>query len=156
MAYHDYEPFLAMIKISGAIQNNGKIQDMVYILQSLGYPLNEDFSLYTKGLYSERLALKIETMKRLKLIEEKESLYKTLKEVGVDIKNYESWKERIQELNRQLPEDLYLLAVSLYLRSVGYGKRQMYNKLAELGFIDKRKKNKLSRIRKNLEELCYA
>lgn len=140
MIFQDYEPFLAMFKLIGTKVPSEKLQDLVYILQNLGYPLDEDFSLYTNGLYSEKLALTIGTMERFNLIQKNGFFYKlATSSKDIDKKEYSIWQKCISQLFVKDAKELSLVSIYLYLTNVGYKNGEIFSKLIELKFLNNKK-----------------
>ncbi len=151
----EYEPFCAMLKMAGKVENSNKIQDIVYILQNLGYPsIDENFKLCTNGMYSERLDLVRERIKKYKLIEEDKCSCRISDKNEVDIGKYKKWDECAKQLNKMSTEDISLLSIYFYLNNCGDKGEKAYEKLVELKFIDNRDKfSFLEKNRENLEKI---
>lgn len=58
-----YRPMTHLLLTAGEIRGRKKLQKMVFIAQSLGYPFPEPFDLHVWGPYSEVLAVKVQEMK---------------------------------------------------------------------------------------------
>lgn len=57
-----YSPLTRMLSCAGEVRGRKKLQKMVFIAQSLGYPFAEPFHLHVWGPYSEVLAVKLKEM----------------------------------------------------------------------------------------------
>src|SRR3989344_3645494 len=59
-----------LIDLCGKVEGRTRIQKIVYILQYLGYPLNEDFSYSYFGPYSDDLRTEIDMLTSTGMLQE--------------------------------------------------------------------------------------
>src|SRR3990167_6886859 len=59
-----------LIDLCGKVEGRTRIQKMVYILQYLGYPLNEDFSYSYFGPYSDELRTEVDILTSVDILQE--------------------------------------------------------------------------------------
>lgn len=57
-----YQSLTQLLVTAGEVRGRKKLQKMVFIAQSLGYPFSEPFHLHVWGPYSEVLAVKVKEM----------------------------------------------------------------------------------------------
>jgi uncharacterized protein YwgA len=69
----NYAKILAIFESAGTIHSRIKIQKMIYILKSLGYPLNERYEYRHFGPYSEQLASELTASVNTGFLDEKEA-----------------------------------------------------------------------------------
>lgn len=60
--FSPYRALTGMLATAGEVRGRKKLQKMVFVAQSLGYPFQEPFELHVWGPYSEVLALKLKEM----------------------------------------------------------------------------------------------
>lgn len=60
--FSPYRLLTRMLLLAGEVRGRKKLQKMVFIAQSLGYPFSEPFALHMWGPYSEVLAMKLKEM----------------------------------------------------------------------------------------------
>ncbi|MCG0279051.1 MAG: hypothetical protein L5656_11115 [Thermanaeromonas sp.] len=66
-----YRMLMMLLSAVGQIHGRKKLQKMVYLLQEAGCPFKEEFNYHLYGPYSEELAIKVDEMKFLGLLEER-------------------------------------------------------------------------------------
>lgn len=60
--FHAYRALTSLLLTAGEVRGRKKLQKMVFIAQTLGYPFGEPFELHVWGPYSEVLAVKLKEM----------------------------------------------------------------------------------------------
>jgi uncharacterized protein YwgA len=60
--FQQYQPLCALLVAAGAVRGRKKLQKMVYIAQTLGYPFGEPFQLHMYGPYSDTLTTRLREM----------------------------------------------------------------------------------------------
>lgn len=60
--FHSYQALTQLLVTAGEVRGRKKLQKLVFIAQSLGYPFAEPFELHVWGPYSEVLAVKLKEM----------------------------------------------------------------------------------------------
>lgn len=137
------------------VDGRKKLQKMVYIAKVLGYPLQEDFTLYLYGPYSEELAGELQRMKELDLLDERSldssyiikltengkeflSYFQTNIEKDIGTEELNKMKILFKELSNYEPWKLEIIATLFYFYQTGY------NDFDELQDAVKRAKPKFS------------
>lgn len=131
-----YHALMMLLNTVGGVSGRKKLQKMVYLLQEAGCPFKERFDYHLYGPYSEELAIKLDEMKFLGLLEEKVDItpsgYKQyiylLSELGKQyLRKYEDasivphhFEKLAYELNCYAPRTLELIATLRFLRNMGY------------------------------------
>lgn len=131
-----YHALMVLLNTVGGVSGRKKLQKMVYLLQEAGCPFKERFDYHLYGPYSEELAIKLDEMKFLGLLEERvgttPSGYKQyiylLSEAGKQyLRNHENTfnvPHYFEELAKGLAcydaRTLELMATLRFLRNMGY------------------------------------
>lgn len=129
------------------IQGRKKLQKIVYICQQLGVPFQEGFHFHHYGPYSHALALEIEEMRALGLLQERDS------KTGCDYPTYEyeltvagkkhltsgshaydlsSYEKLLATLNSRTPRELELISTVFYLQAMDYEDGELADKVQQL------------------------
>lgn len=128
---------LAVDTCRRGIDGRKKLQKMIYITKVLGYPVQEDFTLYLYGPYSEELAGELQRMKELSLLDEHSldsSYVIKLTENGKEFLNYfqsnieedvgteelTRMRALLKELSYYEPWELEIIATLFYFYQIGY------------------------------------
>ncbi|MCS5695450.1 YwgA family protein [Desulfofundulus thermocisternus] len=130
--------YLSLIKLLDAAERiNGrkKLQKIVYLLKERGFPFEEDFDYHRYGPFSEKLAMEVEEMKFLGIIEEKVEttafgykqyvycLSPTGRELSKQFDNHDygpGFKELVSELCSRDARNLELIATLRFLKTMNY------------------------------------
>ncbi|NPV72680.1 MAG: hypothetical protein HPY89_02550 [Pelotomaculum sp.] len=131
---------------SGGITGRKKLQKIVYVLQSLGYPYGMDYIYCHYGPYSPQLQFEVDRLAEKGLIneqyfnqayqysitEEGRELGRFLDEKNKGIDRLEVPGELLSELIRQDAQFLELVATIIYIKNLGYGSETTEQKVKEL------------------------
>lgn len=138
---------LHIFKSMNELKYKKRIQKMIYLCKTLGYPFDEDFTYHYYGPYSFELASEIDNLVELKMLEQTEnkkemgSLFKITKdgreivkrEIGVIAAGeYSKLFKLIKEMNGKSPGFLEVVSTIEYLRASNYDNSSILTKINEL------------------------
>ncbi len=135
-----------LVNACGTIEGRKKLQKIVYLLQSLGYPFREDFRYLHYGPYSSQVKNEIDWLvDDVDLIDEKPTnagpfqtylytpkihLTEQLKGIGLD--SLPEWAEKARELNQHDAQTLEAISTVVFLRKCGYEDDRLRERFGEL------------------------
>lgn len=128
--FEQYQPLCQLLLSAGEIRGRKKLQKMVYIAQTLGYPFQESFHLHMYGPYSETLAARVREIQDWGFGEEREEpgpgggpvyIYRPgPRAAALSGELGQGLHGLARHLNEQDPTLLEGVATLLYLRGQGY------------------------------------
>lgn len=133
--FSPYRSLTRMLVTAGEIRGRKKLQKMVFIAQSLGYPFPEPFDLHVWGPYSDVLAVKLKEMTDWGFAQEAvlpgpagnqhyvytpgPNVEKALRELPQEAGAHEPLTTLVGHLNEQDATFLEGVATVMYLRAKG-------------------------------------
>lgn len=133
-----YVNIIELLRIAGKVKGRKKLQEMVYILKSLGAEFTENFYFHYYGPYSDVLTVELEELKSLKVVNEtvvkdENDKYICVYELNNDFGykgNLSDYKEIIDILNAKDTRFLELVAAVMYFRyEKGYNDNDIIRKV---------------------------
>ncbi len=137
---------LGLLNDTGEIKGRKKLQKMFYIIQSLGYDLDLDYSYHNYGPYSSQLQAELDSLLQEKLIDEEhvsnmyvykirgegKQLLRKLSENGLNGISPSVPVSIIERLKNSEAQFLELVSTIMYLRDLGFSDEELEIKASEL------------------------
>jgi uncharacterized protein YwgA len=128
---------LAIETCRNEIKGRKKLQKMLFIAKTLGYPLKEYFTLHLYGPYSQELTADVKWMEDMHIVEEKligncyrikltengkkflERFQENIKE-DMGEKNFKKTKNLLKKMSQYEAWELEIISTLLYFYNIGY------------------------------------